>query len=94
LAATVRTQQLFGRGILITNPVPVESALDQQVHDDALNAALEQARVQGVHGAAVTPFVLDQMAEASANRTVPANVALVANNAALAATLAKKLATS
>ena len=91
LAETVRAQQLFGRGILITNPVPENAALDQQVHDEALDAALDQAHKQGITGAAVTPFVLDRMATASSNRSVPANVALVANNAALAAELAVKL---
>lgn len=92
LAALVVAQQEFGRGLLITNPVPEADALDQQVHDDALADALAQVEAQGITGAAVTPFVLERIAQASAGQSVPANVALVANNAALGAKLGSAIA--
>jgi len=92
LAAIVRAQLGFGRGMLIANPVPLEDALDQDLHDEALAAALADADAEGITGAAVTPFVLDRIVVASAGASVPANVSLVANNSKLAAQVAVRLA--
>ena len=92
LAAIATARLAFGRGMLITNPVPVEAALDQQIHDDALAQALVDAEAAGVVGAAVTPFVLERIVEASGGASVDANVALVANNCRLAGQLAASLA--
>ena len=94
LAALVAAQRGFGRGLLIANPVPAEHALDQAVHDAALQRALDDADADGVSGAAVTPFVLERIAQASDGQSVPANVALVANNAALGAELGQRLVSS
>jgi len=91
LVAVAKAQLGFGRGMLIANPVPAESALDQQVHDASLANALAEASSAGIAGAAITPFVLDRMARASNGQSVPANVALVANNARLAAEVASGL---
>lgn len=91
LAAVARTRIAFGRGMLIANPVPEAHALDQQVHDEALHRALADAAEAGIEGAAVTPFVLGRIAEASNGRSVSANVALVTNNARLAGELATQL---
>lgn len=92
LAAIASTRLAFGRGMLITNPVPEADALDQQVHDDALAQALIDAHDAGMVGAAVTPFVLGRIVEASNGASVAANVALVANNCRLAGELAVELA--
>ncbi len=92
LADLVASQQSFGRGLLITNPVPERDALDQQIHDEALAEALAQVAAQGIMGAAVTPFVLEQIARVSEGQSVPANVALVENNAALGARLGAEIA--
>ncbi len=91
LAAITSAQLAFGRGLLITNPVPVDDALDQHVHDDALAAALSEADAAGITGAKVTPFVLGRIADASGGASVPANISLVANNAGLAGKLAAEL---
>ena len=91
LADAVRCQLGFGRGLLVVSPVPQESALDQDVHDRALENALSAAQSSGVSGAAVTPFVLDRIAAATSGASVPANLALVENNASLAARLAVQL---
>ncbi len=91
LAAVVQTQLGFGRGILVANPVPVDHALDQHVHDEALTQALNQVAEQGLSGPEVTPFVLGAIAEASAGQSVPANLALLENNCRLAADLARQL---
>lgn len=91
LAAIGRAQIGFGRGMIIANPVPEADALDQDVHDRALSEALAEAAAIGIVGAAITPFVLDKIADASAGASVPANVSLVANNARLAAEVANAL---
>ena len=78
--------------MLIANPVPKDDALDQQVHDEALAQALADADKAGVEGAAITPFVLERIVEASGGASVDSNVALVANNSRLAGELAAKLA--
>ena len=93
LVAIARAQLTFGRGMLVTNPVPEQAALDQRVHDTALEKALDEAQDAGLSGATITPYVLAKMAEASEGQSVPANVALVANNARLAAEIAAGLMT-
>ena len=92
LASIVATRIAFGRGTLVANPVPVEDALDQQLHDEALAQALIDAEKAGVEGAAVTPFVLGRIVEASGGASISANISLVANNARLAGLLAAELA--
>lgn len=91
LVAVAKVQRSFSRGMLVVNPVPVHDALDQSVHDEALAKALVEAEENAITGPAVTPFVLDRIARASDGRSVPANVSLVANNAALAGRLAAGL---
>lgn len=94
LAEIARCRLAFGRGMLIANPVPESEALDQQVHDEALAQALLDAEAAGIEGAAVTPFVLGRIVEASGGASIAANVALVANNCRLAGQLAVALAGS
>jgi len=90
-AAIVRVQTAANRGLLVVTPVPEGHALDQQLHDEALDAALAAADDAGVHGAAVTPFVLERIAHATEGRSLPANIALVVNNATLAAEVAIRI---
>ena len=91
LVAIARTRLAFDRGMLIANPVPEEFALDQELHDNALAAALVDAANAGIEGASITPFVLERIVEASGGASVAANVALVANNARLAGQLSRAL---
>lgn len=90
--ARIATAQLgFGRGMYVANPVPAADALDQELHDAALESALRDADDGGITGNAITPFVLDRIATATGGASVPANIALVENNAGLAAELASEL---
>lgn len=82
----------FGHGVLVAVAIPERDALDQETHDRALEEALERAEAQGITGAGVTPFVLQHIADASGGGSITANLALVENNAALAARLAAALA--
>jgi len=91
LSRIVSAQRDFGRGALIVTPVPEQDALDQAIHDAALTDALNAVDKEGIVGAAVTPFVLGRIAAATEGASIPANLALVENNARLAASLAVAL---
>lgn len=77
-----------GAGMLLANPVPSDAEMDPGEHDRVLASGLEAARAQGVTGAAVTPFLLARFASETAGASVRANVALVLDNASLAASVA------
>jgi len=76
------------QAIVLTVPPPPEVALDKDEVDRALVAAEAEARRQGVTGKAVTPFLLSRLVEATGGRTLQANVALLAQNARVAAEIA------
>ena len=75
-------------GVLIVNPIPVEAALPWQEVEVAIQQALAEADKQGVRGKGVTPFLLSRMAEITRGRSLQANLALLENNARLAAQIA------
>jgi pseudouridine-5'-phosphate glycosidase len=78
--------------VLVTAPIPEPDELPAEDLDAALAQALADSEVAGITGAAVTPFVLDRISEATAGRSVPANLALAENNAGVAAEIATALA--
>jgi pseudouridine-5'-phosphate glycosidase len=80
-------------GVLLTVPIPVEAELDAQQLDAVLAQALLDCEAAGIRGAAVTPFVLGRIGEATEGRSVPANLALAENNARVAAEVAVAIAT-
>jgi pseudouridine-5'-phosphate glycosidase len=75
-------------GVLLAVPIPEADALDTASLDAVLAGALSDAEQAGIAGAAVTPFVLGRIAEATSGRSVPANLALAEHNAAVAAEVA------
>lgn len=75
-------------GVLLTVPIPVDAELDTTELDAVLTGALDDCERGGIVGAAVTPFVLGRIAAATEGRSVPANLALAENNAAVAAQIA------
>jgi pseudouridine-5'-phosphate glycosidase len=79
------------RALLVTVPVPAEFAVPADELKRTLDAALKQADEQGVSGRQLTPFLLSRMAETSKGATLNANIALLENNARVAATIAKAL---
>jgi pseudouridine-5'-phosphate glycosidase len=79
-------------GMLVAVPIPAEDALDAAKLDGVLAAALGDADDAGIVGAAVTPFVLGRIAEATAGESVPANLALAEHNAEVAAEIAVAVA--
>ena len=79
-------------GVLLTAPIPEADELDAAALDATLANALADANAAHVTGAAVTPFVLGRIAAATEGRSIPANLALAANNAAVAADVAVAVA--
>ena len=93
LAEIVRANDALGRngGILACVPVPQKDSLLKSFMDDITATALKDANKQGVTGAAVTPFVLKFIANATQDASVKANLSLAENNALTAAQLAVEL---
>ncbi len=81
-------------GMLLTVPIPEAAELDAAELDDVLSDALAECERAGITGAAITPFVLGRIGAATEGRSVPANLALAENNAAVAAVVALALASS
>lgn len=93
LAALVRAYRATGYrgGILVANPIPLKDALDEDSVEVCVTKALQEAEVQSLSGAGVTPFLLQRMNELSGGTTLVANQALLRSNAELAALLAAAL---
>lgn len=77
-----------GTGMLIANPIPEEDALTPEFINGTIEAAVKEAAEKGIGGKEVTPFLLARINELSEGRSLKANIALVLNNAALAARMA------
>jgi pseudouridine-5'-phosphate glycosidase len=77
--------------LLVTVPVPEEFEVPAAELERTLTAALQAAEDQGVGGHELTPFLLSSMSEASAGATLKANIALLENNARVAAAIAEAL---
>ena len=79
-------------GVLLAVPIPEDDELDPGELAAALDQALADCDVAGISGAAITPFVLGRIAEATEGRSIPANLALAENNAHVAAQVAVAVA--
>lgn len=78
-------------GQLIVNPVPESDEMPRDEIEPIIARALEEARDQCVTGKAVTPFLLGRIFDLTGGRSLTTNVALVRNNARLAARIAVQL---
>ena len=87
-ARIARIQLDRGAGMLVCVPIPETSALPREELEREIDAALAAAERAGVRGSAVTPFLLSELRESSSGRTLDANVALLRNNARVAAAIA------
>ena len=81
----------LGSGALVCVPVPADVALPDDVARDAVARATADAEAAGVHGPALTPWLLARIAELTAGRSVPANTALIVNDARVAGSLAARI---
>ena len=78
----------FGTGVVIANPIPSTDEMPAELYDRALHTALLEAETQRIRGRALTPFLLDRMDQVTSGDSVRANVALLSQNARVAAALA------
>lgn len=85
-------QLKLNRALLVTVPVPSAFAVPAAELKETLDAALKQADEQNISGRELTPFLLSRMAETSKGATLKANIALLENNARVAAEIANTLA--
>ena len=94
LAAMFRAQREldYRGGMLVTNPIPQQYAMDQETIDRAIEEALAEAKAQGIHGKETTPFLLAKVVELTGGDSLESNIKLVLNNAAVAAETAAALA--
>ena len=93
IAAAFQAHRRLRRpGAMLVVQPPPGPGLERSVVDGAIEEALRIARERGVRGAAVTPFLLAQVASATGGRTLETNVALLESNARLAAEVAVALA--
>src|SRR5690606_30700374 len=79
-------------GVLIANPIPQADAWEAAAIEAYIARALQDAEAQGVHGKAMTPFLLQRIFELTEGKSLQSNIALVKNNARVAAEIAVALA--
>ncbi len=89
----VRARRALGLpgGELVCVPVPRDAELPRDVAEAAIVEAQRMADEQGIHGPASTPFLLDQIAKLTKGASVRANMALLVNNAFVAAQIARAM---
>jgi pseudouridine-5'-phosphate glycosidase len=78
----------FHGGMLVANPIPDRHSMDADAISRSIDAAIEQARQQGIKGKALTPFLLDSIRKLTDGKSLAANIELVYNNARLASAIA------
>lgn len=80
--------------LVVTVPVPAEAEVDSDLLQRVLDDALGEAEREKIAGRDLTPFLLARMAEQSEGATLRANIALLENNARIAAQIARALHTN
>ncbi|HEX8890326.1 MAG TPA: pseudouridine-5'-phosphate glycosidase [Pyrinomonadaceae bacterium] len=91
IAKARETLELEG-ATLVTVPVPEEAEIPSERLDEVLGSALAEAAGKNISGRELTPFLLSRMAERSGGETLRANIALLENNARVAAEIALAMA--
>jgi len=93
IAAHARGRSALGMtgGTLITNPVPADSEIPENEIRGHIETALSEADAKGTSGKDVTPFLLGRMVDLTGGRSLVTNIALIKNNARLAARIAVAL---
>ena len=93
IARIFQAQRTLGiaSALLVGVPVPAEFEVSAEELQRVLDDALEQAERNGVKGSDVTPFLLSRMAERSSGTTLRANIALLENNARVAAAIGSEM---
>lgn len=87
-AFTAKLELGLRGGMLVTNPIPEEYAMDYDTINNAINAAIEKMNQLGIHGKETTPFLLNEIQLITGGSSLASNIQLVYNNAKLAAQIA------
>jgi len=92
-AAIVDASHRLGaqHGVLIVVPVPEDAAFPAVQAEQAIRQATIDAEARGVHGKALTPFLLERVAELTGGGTRNANIALLVNSARTGGLIAREL---
>jgi pseudouridine-5'-phosphate glycosidase len=77
--------------VLVANPVPEAEAIPRSEMEPYIRQANQEAHEQGVHGKELTPFLLQRITELTKGKSMQTNLALLLNNARLAAQITKSL---
>jgi pseudouridylate synthase len=90
IAAIMRARADVGSpgAILVANPLAPGDQLDPELHQRVLDEALAAGADEGIHGKAITPYLLDRLRRDTEGESLRANVTLVLHNAALAGEIA------
>jgi len=93
VAAIWRAKRTLGLpgGLLATVPVPVADEIPTAEIEPTIEQAVAEAAAKGLRSAQVTPFLLTRIAELTGERSLRANLALLRNNARVAAEIALAL---
>ena len=75
-------------GVLVTNPIPAEFSLEEEVMNKAIEDALEEMEKLGITGKKVTPFLLSKIKDITEGESLKSNIKLVLNNCKLASLIA------
>ncbi len=78
-------------GQLVANPIPASDQIPAATLAPLIAQALAETEAQGIAAKKVTPFLLDRLYHLTGGRSLIANIALVRNNARLAAQIACEL---
>ena len=93
-AHLMRMQMNVPGGQLIANPIPQGAEIPQNVLHPIIEQALAEAEAQNITAKKVTPFLLGRILELTDGESLTANIALVRNNARLAAQIASEISSA
>jgi pseudouridine-5'-phosphate glycosidase len=93
LAHLIETKRALGLngGILVVNPIPEAYNMDFGQMEKVIEKALDAASKKGIHGKAVTPFLLKTIKDFTSGQSLASNIELMLNNAQLGAAVAVAL---
>ncbi len=77
-------------GLLISNPIEEDKAIDKEKVNNAINQALKELKNNNIHGKDCTPFLLKRVVELTQGESLESNIALVLHNAILGCQIAKE----
>ena len=88
LAIKYKRELKLDGGVLISNPIEDEHSIDNEFINKYIDKAIEEAKQQNIHGKEVTPFLLKAITDATNNKSLQSNIALIYHNAKIGARIA------